>query len=405
MTQPIRICFMCTHSFTLATLYKGLFPYLADRGYEIEAIVGDDEYQAFDTRHFGTFKLHVVPMRRMPHPLKDFVALARLYRLFRSRRFDIIHVSTPKASLLGSIAGKLAGAPVVFVYRRCVYEMMSGLKRWFYLQNDRITSALSDLVIPISRQIRTFLLDERIVRASKLRLIGSGSSNGIDVSRFHPAKISADEVAALRDSLSIPEGAPILLFLGRVCSEKGVNLLPAVLERVRSRHPETVLVVAGPDDLRDPASDEALASFSNDPQIRRIGFVADPSPLYALADIFVFPSFFEGFGNVLLEAAACERPSVGFDVPGVQEAIAHGETGILVAKGDTEAMAEAVVGLLSDHDARHRMASRARDRVEREFANEVIWTELNRIFSSLAMRSSRPLKHSLRDRLATTREG
>lgn len=388
MTRPIRICFMCTHSFTLATLYKGLFPYLAAHGYEIEAIVGDDEYQNFDPKHFGAFTLHVVPMRRMPHPLKDLVALARLLRLFRARRFDVIHVSTPKAALLGSIAGRLAGKPVVFVYRRCVYEMMTGLKRWTFLQNDRITSAFSNLVIPISRQIRSFLLHERITNDRKLRLIGSGSSNGIDIGRFRPDKIPAEETDALRASLSIPEGVPILLFLGRVCSEKGVNLLPAVLERVRERHPEAVLVVAGPDDARDPASPEALAAFSRHPNFRRIGFVVDPSPLYALCDLFLFPSFFEGFGNVLLEAAAHERPAIGFDVPGVQEAIAHDQTGLLVAKGDVEAMANAVMGLLSNHLRRHAMGAAARMRVEREFANEVIWTELDRIFRSLAARAS-----------------
>jgi glycosyltransferase involved in cell wall biosynthesis len=388
MTRPIRICFMCTHSFTLATLYKGLFPHLIDHGYEIEAIVGDDEYQQFDPRHFGTFKLHVVPMRRMPHPLKDVVALVRIYRLLHAGKFDVVHVSTPKASLLGSIAGRLAGAPVIFVYRRCVYEMMTGLKRWIFLQNDRITSAFSDVVIPISRQIRDFLLGERITRSDKIRLIGSGSSNGIDVRRFHSDKISSEETAQLRTSLSIPEGVPVLLFLGRVCSEKGVNLLPEMLDRVRAIHPETVLLVAGPDDARDPASDDALASFSNHPNIRRIGFVANPSPLYALADVFVFPSFFEGFGNVLLEAAAHGRPSVGFDVPGVQEAIAHDETGVLVPKGDVAAMARAVADFLSDERGRRLMGTQARERVERDFANEVIWTELDRILRILAVRSS-----------------
>jgi glycosyltransferase involved in cell wall biosynthesis len=396
---------MCTHSFTLATLYKGLFPYLADHGYEIEAIVGDDEYQQFDPKHFGTFKLHVVPMRRMPHPLKDVVALVRLYRLLRAGKFDVVHVSTPKASLLGSIAGRLAGAPVIFVYRRCVYEMMTGLKRWIFLQNDRITSAFSDMVIPISRQIRDFLLGERITGQDKVRLIGSGSSNGIDVRRFHPAKISAEEVVELRTSLSIPEGAAVLLFLGRVCSEKGVNLLPEILKRVHASHPDTVLVVAGPDDVRDPASAEAAASFSHHQHIRRIGYVADPSPLYALADIFVFPSFFEGFGNVLLEAAAHERPSVGFDVPGVQEAIAHRETGILVPKGDVLAMAEAVNGLLSHGETRRRMATHARERVEREFANEVIWTELDRIFRSFATHPLKRALPSMQDTLAVTGEG
>jgi len=405
MTRPIRICFMCTHSFTLATLYKGLFPYLAGHGYEIEAIVGDNEYQNFDPKHFGEFKLNVVPMRRMPHPLKDLVALVRLFRLFRAGKFDVIHVSTPKAALLGSIAGHLSGAPVVFVYRRCVYEMMTGFKRWFYLQNDRITSAFSNIVVPISQQIRSFLRQERIVGENKLRLIGSGSSNGIDIKRFRPDKIALEETAKLRASLNIAEGVPILLFLGRVCSEKGVNLLPRVLERVHERHPQAVLIVAGPDDARDPASDEALAAFSNHSNIRRIGFVADPSPLYALCDLFLFPSFFEGFGNVLLEAAAHERPAIGFDVPGVQEAIAHQESGILVAKNDVDAMADAATVLLSDAASRRAMGIAARARVEREFANEVIWTELDRIFRGLSAHPATASQAIAQTKLIAASEG
>jgi len=282
---------------------------------------------------------------------------------------------------------------------------MTGFKRWFYLQNDRITSAFSNIVVPISQQIRSFLRQERIVGENKLRLIGSGSSNGIDIKRFRPDKIALEETAKLRASLNIAEGVPILLFLGRVCSEKGVNLLPRVLERVHERHPQAVLIVAGPDDARDPASDDALAAFSNHPNIRRIGFVADPSPLYALCDLFLFPSFFEGFGNVLLEAAAHERPAIGFDVPGVQEAIAHQESGILVAKNDVDAMADAATVLLSDAASRRALGIAARARVEREFANEVIWTELDRIFHSLSARPATASQAIAQTKLIAASEG
>jgi len=283
--------------------------------------------------------------------------------------------------------------------------MMTGFKRWFYLQNDRITSAFSNIVVPISQQIRSFLRQERIVGENKLRLIGSGSSNGIDIKRFRPDKIALEETAKLRASLNIAEGVPILLFLGRVCSEKGVNLLPRVLERVHERHPQAVLIVAGPDDARDPASDDALAAFSNHPNIRRIGFVADPSPLYALCDLFLFPSFFEGFGNVLLEAAAHERPAIGFDVPGVQEAIAHQESGILVAKNDVDAMADATTVLLSDAASRRALGIAARARVEREFANEVIWTELDRIFRGLSAHPATASQAIAQTKLIAASEG
>ena len=380
--QPIRICFVCTHSLTLTTLYKGLFPYLARHGYEIEVVVGDSEYP-LDPKHFGEIRPHIVPMTRMPHPLKDPVALARMFRFLRAGKFDIVHVSTPKAGLLGSIAARIVGARVIFVYRRCVYEMMGGLKRAIFRQNDRIICALSDEVLPISSQIRTFLLKERLVSPGKIRMIGSGSSNGIDVRRFNPRNISDDRVAELRSSLSISPDAPILLYLGRVSSEKGVDLLPELLDRVRQRHPTTVMVVAGPEDKRDPPSERTKEIFATHEAICRIGYVADPSPLFALADLFVFPSYFEGFGNVLLEAAAHERVAIGFDVPGVQEAIAHRESGVLVAKGDVAAMSEEAIALLADPEARRAMALRARARVENIFSNEVIWAELDRTFRDL----------------------
>jgi glycosyltransferase involved in cell wall biosynthesis len=119
-----------------------------------------------------------------------------------------------------------------------------------------------------------------------------------------------------------------------------------------------------------------------------------------LCDLFLFPSFFEGFGNVLLEAAAHERPAIGFDVPGVQEAIAHNETGLLTAKNDVAKMANAVVALLSDEHRRREMGTAARARVERKFANEVIWTELDRIFQSLSSRSIAEASSSAPDQLA-----
>lgn len=382
--RPLRIGFICTHSLTLATLYKGLFPYLTAQGHEVEAIVGDREYTSFDTAHFGSLPVHVVPMGRMPHPLRDASALWRMIALLRRRRYDVLHVSTPKAALIGSIAGKLLGLPVVFVYRRCVYEMMGGMQRAFFKQNDRIVAALSNRVVPISRQLRDYLHDSGLVPAHKLTLIGSGSSNGIDVRRFHPGRIPGTVTAALRAELGVPEAAPVLLFIGRVCSEKGVDLLPLVLAQVRARHPGAVMVVAGPDDARDPAAPETLAAFAGDPGFRRIGFVEDPAPLYALADIFVFPSFFEGFGNVLLEAAAHARAAVGFDVPGVAEAIDHRVSGMLVPVRDVRAMVDAVVALLDDPAARLAMAQRARARVERHFASEVIWGELDRLLRELA---------------------
>jgi glycosyltransferase involved in cell wall biosynthesis len=383
--RPYRVCFVCTHSLTLATLYKGLFPYLRKRGWEIDVVVGDREYRDFPVEHFGDIRPHIIPMKRLPSPVADLKGLAQFVAFFARHRYDVIHVSTPKASLLASLAATLTfNGRVVFVYRRCVYELMGGLKRRIYLGVDRLIARLSTVVIPISRQLQLFLRDAQVCASEKLLLIGSGSSNGLDTRRFRLTPETRAAGDALRRALGIPENVPVVLFIGRVCGEKGVDLLPPIFEKVRAQHPTAHLVVAGPDDPRDPASAETEIYFTQRSFVRRIGYVAKTEPYYALSTVFLFPSFFEGFGNVLLESAGMERASVAFRVPGVEEAVADGQSGILVAKGDVDAAAAAVSRLIQDPDYRRAIEQRARQRVEAEFEQSRIWADIESMMQRLA---------------------
>lgn len=383
--RSMRACFVCTHSLTLATLYKGLFPFLRSRGWELTVIVGDREYTDFDPEQFGDLHPVIIPMKRLPSPVDDIVGLFRFYKHFLKNKYDVVHVSTPKASLLASVARRLTGrSGVIFVYRRCVYEMMAGLKRKIYVATDKITSACSDAVVPISRQLYDFLARERIVPKEKLRLFGAGSSNGVDVDRFERNQTNIEGAAKLLESMDLRPADPIVLFVGRICAEKGVDLLPPFMERVRSAHPRAQLVVAGPDDARDPIEASTAAWFEHDPLTRRLGYVSDTPPLFALSTIFVFPSFFEGFGNVLLEAAASRKVSVAFDAPGIQEAVEHGTSGYLAPLRDVEKLADYAVALLDDPQKRLDMEAKAYDRVQRLFRREAIWAEIDALMRSVA---------------------
>lgn len=386
-SRPVRLCVVCTHSFALATLYKGLFPYLRSKGFEIEIVVGDDEYTDLPPEHFGICRPRVIPMERLPSPLRDLRAFFRFLVFFARNRFDVIHVSTPKASLLASTAAVLTGnGAVMFVYRRCIYELMTGFKRRFYVGIDRLISSMSTVVVPISRQLDGFLRDEGVCPSEKLAFIGSGSSNGIDTRHFSPTPDRLEAGRQVRRSLGIDDETPVVLYLGRVCSEKGVDLLPRIFESIRSRHPETHFVVAGPDDGRDPASAETLRYFDETPNVHRIGFVKETEAYYAMCTVFLFPSFFEGFGNVLLEAASMERAAVAFSVPGVAEAVADGVSGILVAKGDVAAAAAAVNRLLDDPAERRAFEERARRRVVESFDRRHVWGEIEALMRRLAAR-------------------
>ena len=383
--SPIRVCFVCTHSLTMTTLYKGLFPYLESSGFAVTVIVGDDEYADFSPAVFGTMTRHVIPMKRLPDAISDLRALWRLVRFFRRNRFDVVHVSTPKASLLAAMAARLTGnGAILFMQRRIVYELSTGLKRWIYERMDWLTCAMADMVVPVSRQIGEYLVARGLCPRSKIQMVGIGSSNGIDTDGFSPSAVRPSAAMATRISLALHPTAPTLLFLGRICSEKGIDYLPAIFDRVRTRHPRVQMVVAGPDNERDPIGEDVARRLTSDPAIRRLGFVENAPPLFAAADVFVFPSRFEGLGNVLLEAAAMELCAVAFRRPGMEEAIADGVSGILVADGDTDALADAVSRLLDDREARSALGRAARRRVIALFDRSRIFAGIRDLLSDLA---------------------
>ncbi len=379
-----RICIMCTHSFTLATLYKDVLPFLEKNNYEIDVIVGDREYTALDASLFGSPRISVIPMRRLPTPL-DLLSLLRVVLFFLRNRFDIIHISTPKASLLGALAARLTrNGKIVFMNRRRVYEMMTGRKRRFYAGMDRLICKLSDVVIPVSREMGQQLVDEGICNEARLRILGHGSSNGIDTDYFSMNEDTLQAGRALRVELGIPEDAPVLLFLGRICKEKGVDQLVPAFRRIKEAVPDAHLIIAGPSNPRDPIDPQSEEAFASDPQVHRFGFITDPRPLYACTDVFIFPSFFEGLPNVLLEAAAMEKPVVAFNVPGVRETVEDGSSGYLVPCFDNVAMADNAIRLLLNKVERLYLGRQARERIIKFFRREVTWERLLTILDTLA---------------------
>lgn len=370
------MAFVCHQGFALKTLYRGLFAHLDARGFDCEAVVGDDAYlEGGDD--LGPVKVHVVPMLREPSPLKDLVSVFRLTRFFARHRYDVVHVSTVKGALLGAIAARLTGhRRTLFVVRTRIYQNKTGLGRWVYQKVDQLVSALSMKVAPISREVGECMAEDGICPPAKLVYFGEGSSNGVDVARFSrsPEAVAAGE--ALRAGHGIPGDALVLLSLGRLSSEKGIEYLPAALAAVEALGRDVRLLLVGPDDWRDPADPETIAALLGNPRVIRLGYQADPMPLYAAADLLLFPSRREGFGNVAIEAQAMGVPVLGFHTTGVREAVAHGETGLLATLDDGPGLAALTAKLAGDDDLRAAMAIAGVERVRAKFSNQRIWGDL-----------------------------
>jgi glycosyltransferase involved in cell wall biosynthesis len=223
-----------------------------------------------------------------------------------------------------------------------------------------------------------------------MRVFGNGSINGVDAAEaFSPAKWTEERKAAMRWALNIPEDAHVVVFVGRVCRLKGLTELASAWREVREEFPSAHLLLAGEVDDRDPLPPEVMKSLKADPRVRQTGWVQDAAPVYAVADVFVLPSYHEGLPVTLLESAAMGLPAVATAIPGNTDVVTDGVTGTLVPVHDSAALAGAIGQYLRDPalGARHGRAGRAR--MLAEFRPHTVWDEIVAEYHRLARRGRR----------------
>ena len=212
-----------------------------------------------------------------------------------------------------------------------------------------------------------------LVRPEKSIVLGAGSSNGVDTSRFKPDDKTREEAHTLRAKLGIPDATAVVGFVGRLTRDKGIEELARSFKKILQVLPETRLLIVGDYESQDAVSREAVDWLEDHPQVIRTSFVPDTKPYYALIDVLAFPTHREGFGAVATEAASMQVPVVGFEVTGVMDAVHNGATGKLVARGDVEAFTAAIVEYLRDPNLRAKHGKAGRRRMLDLFGQEAVW--------------------------------
>jgi glycosyltransferase involved in cell wall biosynthesis len=372
------------HVMTVASslgFLRGQAAFLRGRcGARIHAIASPGErLRAFGERE--GVEVHGVPMARSITPARDLVALWRLWRELRRIRPDVVHAHTPKGGLLGMIAAALARTPIrVYHLRGLPLVTACGRRRLLLRATEWTACRLAHRVLSVSGSIRDVVVAEGLCPPGKVKVLRSGSGNGVDTARFRPAGDEARR--ASRAALGIPEDAPVLGYLGRLARDKGVRELAAAFRLLRERDLRAHLVVAGDADASDPLPAEVLDALRSDVRVR-LTSVDDSVPVYAALDVVVLPTYREGFPNVALEAAAMGLPIVATAVPGCVDAVQDGVTGTLVPVRDPEAIARAVERYLADAALRTRHGEAARRRAIAEFRPEAIWDALAAEYEAL----------------------
>lgn len=353
-----------THPQTCLTL-TGHLRALREGGFSVTLICSPGELLEQTAAREGVGAISI-PMRRGITVIADMVSIARLWKLLRRMRPDLTEFSTPKAGLLGTVAARLAGVPRrVYMLRGLKLERSEGWKRHLLLMLERLAASCATLVLCNSASLRAEALALGIGSDTKLRLLGTGSSNGVDVERFAPGPNELGPV------LGLPADAPVVGFVGRLTRDKGVPELIEAFEVIRSAVPNVRLLLVGWfDEAEDALSEDLQRSIRAHPQIHLTGFVDDTAPYYRAMDVMVLPTWREGFPNVVLEAAATGVPVVTTIATGARDSVVPEVTGLLIPPGYPEAISEAVVRLLRDGDLRGRMGLAARSWILEHFVDD-----------------------------------
>jgi glycosyltransferase involved in cell wall biosynthesis len=325
-------------------------------------------------------RFHQQPISRRVSVMADVRALVALWRFFRRERFDAVQSITPKAGLLTMIAGRFAGVPTrVHWFTGQVWATRSGAARLLLKGMDRLLAASATHLLADSVSQREFLEREGVVRPGRVTVLAEGSVCGVDTARFKPDPAARRDVRA---ASGIAADAVVALYLGRLNREKGLPELASAFGRVAPECPSLHLLVVGPDE-GDMAESIRTAAGGASKRVHVAGETARPEAFMAAADFFVLPSHREGFGSSVIEAAACEVPAIATSIYGLTDAVADGESGVLVPVRDVVALAGAMRQLATEHDLRRRMGAAARLRVERLFTEERLTAALGAFYQDM----------------------
>ncbi|CEK10249.1 Glycosyl transferases group 1-like protein [Legionella hackeliae] len=358
---------MSTVPLFIFTLLRTQVEAIRDSGAAVTVITSPDE----DPKSFKPIEncdFKAVPIAREISLFADVVSLIRLIKLFRAERFDIVHSNTPKAGLLCAIAGKLAGIPIrIHTFTGQTWATIGGVKRLILKFCDKLIGHLNTSCYADSPSQRDFLINSKIIKENKISILGSGSLAGVDITRFNQENFTDIEKTTIRESLNISKDQLVLLFVGRVTKEKGIfELIDAFAELLKC-HIDIILLVVGPFEQN---IEQEIKIYSNEKCGDKVifsGFSVEPEKFIAIADILCLPSYREGFGTVVIEAAAMGVPTVGTKIYGLTDAVVDKQTGLLVEPRNIKDLTIALNQLIEDPQLRLKLGQNAKMRALNEF--------------------------------------
>lgn len=310
--------------------------------------------------------LHDIEIAREPSIFSDFKSLLRLYSFVRTHKFDAVHSFTPKAGLLTQISAFAARVPLRFhTFTGQVWANKTGIARFILKSFDRVTAQLSTFCLVDSPSQQEFLIKEGLLTNKKSDVLAQGSVSGVNLNKFSYSNEARSE---LRAQHKVSEEEFVFLFVGRLKIDKGIPELVKAFNALTKQH-KAKLFVIGSDE------DNLAHLFDNNPSIESLGFKTNVSEYYAFADILCLPSHREGFGNVIIEAAACNLPAIASDIYGLSDAVQNGYSGLLHKVKSEADIKRCMKSVIEKPELLQALRENGKKRVKEVFDEEILLGE------------------------------
>lgn len=366
-----KIIRLSTVPVSLNVLLKGQLKFL-NNYFIVHAVSGKGQDLEEVAKREGVI-VDFIDMERNISPLKDIISLIRLYFYFKKVNPLIVHSITPKAGLLSMMAAKMACVPIrIHTFTGLIFPTRKGLIKKILILMDKLLCKCATNIYPEGQGVKNDLINYRIT-SKILHIIANGNVNGIDVEYFSKKNISEDERIKLKSDLGITEKDFVFVFVGRLVGDKGINELITAFQKIEKGNTIKLVLVGSQEDDLDPLQKETLLEIQSNPNIIAVGHQRDVRSFLAISDVLVFPSYREGFPNVVMQAGAMELPSIVTDINGCNEIIIEGKNGVIIPVKDSCAIYEAMKNIMNNDVFRTCLKQNSRSMIVSRYEQDMVW--------------------------------
>lgn len=375
MKKLIRIT---TVPISLKYLIKGQMHFMSKNGFEV-TMISSDGPELKDVLENEKCKHVIISLTRKITPIKDIKAVYKLYRYFKKTKPEIVHTHTPKAGIVGMLASYLAKVPNrLHTVAGLPLLESHGVKRKILNFVEKLTYKCATKVYPNSYGLQEIILTNKFTNQAKLKVIANGSSNGIDTTYFNPKIFNEPEKVLLKKSLKIEGDDFVFVFVGRIVGDKGINELVKAFERISLKNNKVKLLLVGPfENELDPLKKETELSIKANNQIISVGYQNDVRPYFSISNALVFPSYREGFPNVVMQAGAMNLPSIVSDINGCNEIIEHNKNGLIIPVKNVEKLYSSMLKIMSNEN----MKTHSRQLIVDRYDQKIVWSAILKEYS------------------------